>query len=304
MPLIAHNESFLYSQFREFYTEVIRLKRIVQTRGWVCPDEQSNGNGNGHGKPGTWVYFPEVDLLAATAVRGQSLALRDAAVGLAALDYPDHPPSSEQTKMTLMVWRSLIALFRRNAFQVLRVGDAQTEHYFEALYIMAAFADEVFINMEWEGQRTWPLNLIESALFHSHVAGELFFEKLDRLLAARDPANKSLAAIYLNILSLGFQGKYRGQADGGRLKEYRHDLFNFIFQQPADLELESKVAFPDAYVKTLRTEKRKLTNPALWLGVLGVVVFFYLLVSQAMWLTLTSKLNAEITTVETLLPKH
>jgi type VI secretion system protein ImpK len=302
MPLIAHNESFLYSQFREFYTEVIRLKRLVQTRGWVWPEEPANGNG--HKTSGTWVYFPEVDRLAATARQGQALTLRDAPVGLAALEYPDHPPSSDQTKMTLMVWRSLIALFRRNAIQVLRVGGAQTEHYFEALYIMAAFADEVFINMEWEGQRTWPSNLIESALFHSHVAGEMFFEKLDRLLAARDPANKSLAAIYLNILSLGFQGKYRGQPDSGRLREYRRDLFNFIFQQPADLEHEAKVAFPEAYVKTLRTDKKKLTNPTLWLGVLGLVLVAYLLISQGVWLMLTNKLNAEITTVENLLPKH
>ena len=302
MPLITHNESLLYSQFREFYTEVIRLKRLVQTSGWVCPDESANGNG--HQKSGTWVYFPEVDRLAATARPGQSLALRDAPVGLAGLDYPDHPPSSEQTKLTLMVWRSLIALFRRNAIQVLRLGGPQSDYHFEALYIMAAFADEVFINMEWEGQRSWPSNLIESALFHSHVAGEMFFEKLDRLLAARDPANKSLAAIYLNILSLGFEGKYRGQPDRGRLREYRGDLFNFIFQQPADLEHESKVAFPDAYVKTLRTGKKKLTNPTLWVGVLGLVLVGYLLISQGVWLMLTNKLNAEITTVESLLPKR
>ncbi|HYW71249.1 MAG TPA: DotU family type IV/VI secretion system protein [Pyrinomonadaceae bacterium] len=302
MSVIAHNESYLYSQFREFYTEVIRLKQLVQTRGWVCPEEPANGNG--HPGAGTWVYFPEVDRLAATARSPQSLTVRDAPVGLAELDYPEHPPSSEQTKLTLLVWRSLIALFRRNAIQVLRHGGAQTDHHFEALYIMAAFADEVFINMEWEGQRTWPSNLIESALFHTHVAGEMFFEKLDRLLAARDPSNKSLAAIYLNILSLGFQGKYRSQPDAGRLRQYRHDLFNFIFQQPADLELESKVAFPDAYVKTLRSEKKKLTNPALWLGVLGLVFVGYLLISQGVWLMLTNRLNAEITTVENLLPKH
>ena len=302
MPLITHNESLLYSQFREFYTEVIRLKRLVQTSGWVFPDEPANGNG--HQKSGTWVYFPEVDRLAATARPGLSLALREAPVGLAGLDYPDHPPSSEQTKLTLMVWRSLIALFRRNAIQVLRLGGVQTDNHFEALYIMAAFADEVFINMEWEGQRTWPSNLIESAMFHSHVAGEMFFEKLDRLLAGRDPSNKSLAAIYLNILSLGFEGKYRGQPDRGRLREYRRDLFNFIFQQPADLEQESKLAFPDAYVKTLRTGKKKLTNPTMWLGVLGLVLVGYLLISRGVWLLLTNKLNAEITSVEALLPKR
>jgi type VI secretion system protein ImpK len=302
MPLITHNESLLYSQFREFYTEVIRLKRLVQTSGWVCPDEPANGNGQP--KSGTWVYFPEVDRLAATAGTGHSIALRDAPVGLPGLNYPEHPPSSDQTKLTLMVWRSLIALFRRNAINVLRLGGVQTDNHFEALYIMAAFADEVFINMDWEGQRTWPSNLIESALFHSHVAGEMFFEKLDRLLAARDPANKSLAAIYLNILSLGFEGKYRGQTDRGRLREYRHDLFIFIFQQPADLEHEAKVVFPDAYVKTLRTGKKKLTNPTVWLGVLGLVLVGYLLISQGVWLMLTTRLNAEITSVENLLPKR
>jgi len=40
---------------------------------------------------------------------------------------------------------------------------------------MAAFADEVFIHMDWEGKRAWTSNLLESTLFHSHVAGERFF---------------------------------------------------------------------------------------------------------------------------------
>ena len=303
MPLITHNESFLYSQFREFYAEVIDLKRQIQTRGWVYPDEPADGNGQKNA--GTWVYFPEFDRLAAATARPpQPLAAPDTPAGLATLNYPDQPPSSEQTKLTLMVWRRLINLFRRNALQVLRIAGPQTDNYFEAIYIMAAFADEVFINLEWEGQRMWPSNLIESALFHSHVAGEMFFEKLDRLLAARDPAHKSLAAIYLNILALGFEGKYRGHRDRGRLGEYRRELFNFIFQQPADLEHEARVAFPDAYVKTLRTDKKKLTNPALWLGVLGLVLVGYLLISQGVWVMLTNRLNSEITTVENLLPKH
>jgi hypothetical protein len=57
-------------------------------------------------------------------------------------------------------------------------------------------------------------------------------------------------------------------------------------------------------VKTLRTEKKKLTNPTLWLGVLALVFVSYLLISQGVWMMLTNKLSAEITTVENLLPKR
>ena len=248
------------------------------------------------------MYFPEVDPLAAIAPQpeheGQSLVLRNAPTTVTTLEYLDQPPSSDQTKLSLMVWKSLIALFRRNAIQMIRVNGAPTESYFEAQYIMAAFADEVFIQMDWEGNRTWTSNLLESALFQSHVAGEVFFEKLDRLLADRDPGDKSLAAIYLNILSLGFQGKYYGQPDDGRLREYRQRLFAFVFQQPADLDNKSKKAFPDAYVETFRKEKKKLTNPKLWLGVLGLVVVSYLLISHGLWMILTSDLKDQITEVE------
>jgi type VI protein secretion system component VasF len=90
----------------------------------------------------------------------------------------------------------------------------------------------------------------------------MFFDKLDRLLRDRDPADKSLAAVYLTALSLGFSGKYHGLNDHGRLRRYRQELFAFVFRQPQDLKGEAKIAFPDSYVKNLREEKRrKLTNP-------------------------------------------
>jgi type VI secretion system protein ImpK len=195
----------------------------------------------------------------------------------------------------------MLALFRRNAMHVLRVSGAPTESYFEAQYVMAAFADEVFIHMDWEGKHSWTSNLLESTLFHSHVAGELFFEKLDRLLRDRDPADKSLAAVYLTALSLGFRGKYHAVNDHGRLRGYRQELFGFVFQHPTDLANDSKIAFPDAYVQSLRREKKKLTNPKVWLGVLGLVLLSYLAVSHGIWLSLTSRLeeaNKKIVEIE------
>lgn len=296
MNLVPYNESFLVSQFREFYTEVIRLKRLIKGTGWVAPE--GNGSGSGVGSKadsGTWVYFPEVEPVAVSgpAKLGatQSLALRAASPNTIDPDSPHHP-ASDQTKISLLVWQTLLAVFRRNAMQVLRVSGAPTESYYEAQYVMAAFADEVFIHMDWEGKRTWTSNLLESTLFHSHVAGQLFFDKLDRLLSERNPTDKGLAAVYLTALSLGFRGKYHGVNDHGKLRGYRQELFALVFQHPNDLADEGKIAFPDAYIPSLRREpKKKLANPRVWVAVCALVLLGYLAVSHGVWLKLTSKVE-------------
>ena len=303
MTAIHANESFLLAQFRDFYTEVIRLKQLIKTSGGmssvdVLPEETADGNG--HGAPENVTgKLPVLDTALLGTSSGSekitSLAVRGT------LD-PIYEPSTEQTKLTLLVWQNLITLFRRNAVQILRAAGKPTDNYFEAQYVMAAFADDVFIHLDWEGRRAWTSNLLESALFQSHVAGEMFFEKLDRLLRERDPADKSLAAVYLTALSLGFRGKYHGLNDHGTLRRYRNELFNFIFRQPPDLINEAKVAFPDSYVQNLKKEKRKkLANPRVWLAVLGLVFFTYVGASHGFWRNLTSRIesvNAKIVEVE------
>ena len=303
MNVIQSNESFLLSQFREFYTEIIRLKRLIgdseiPTATDPVPEPVANGNGNTIA-PAVTGKLPNIDPAFLQTWSGSEKITSLAVRGTVDVD---REPTPEQSKLALLVWQNLIALFRRNAVQILRVAGKPTDNYFEAQYVMAAFADDVFIHLNWEGKRAWTSNLLETALFQSHVAGEMFFDKLDRLLRDRDPADKSLAAVYLSALSLGFRGKYHGLNDHGKLRRYRQELFAFVFRQPQDLNSESKIAFPDSYVKNLRTEKRrKLTNPRVWLVVLGFVVATYLLVSHGMWMSLTSRLeraNQQIVEVE------
>ena len=299
-----NSDSFLLAQFREFYTEVIRLKQLVKSDGWDCPPETSEGNGSRPPDAGTWVFFSQTaaagDPAGAVPVQ-ESLAVRRVSQ-LTQFAPEVNPPSSHEIRLTLMVWQSLRVLFDRNAAQVMRLNGVATENYLEAQYLMAAFADEVFIHLDWPGRRIWTSHLLETALFHSHVAGELFFEKLDWLLAQRDPAQKGLAAIYLNILSLGFRGKYDGLNDQGRLSDYRRQLFAFVFQRPSNLNHDSKIAFPQAYGhKLAREPKKKLTNPRLWVGVFGLVLVGYLAISHVVWLTLTSRLekaNQEIVVIQ------
>ena len=304
MKAMQSNESFLLTQFREFYTEIIRLKRMIKDSeipGVQAIAAETPTNGNGHAveqKPTGKLPNIDPELLQtwSGSEKITSLAVRGT------ID-TEREPSPEQSRLALLVWQNLIALFRRNAVQILRVAGKPTDNYFEAQYVMAAFADDVFIHLNWEGRRAWTANLLEAALFQSHVAGEVFFDKLDRLLCDRDPADKSLAAVYLSALSLGFRGKYHGLNDHGKLRRYRQELFAFVFRQPQDLKGDAKIAFPDSYVQNLRTEKRKkLTNPRVWLAVLGLVVVTYLAVSHGIWMKLTSRVeqaNQQISEIET-----
>lgn len=294
MTATQQNESFLLGQFRDFYTEVIRLKQLIETSGGMTRKDAAPAeplglltNVAGHG---VTAKLPTLDPALLETLSGRekitSLAVRGT------LDSTEEM-KGEETPLTLMVWQNLIALFRRNTVQILRAAGKPTDNYLEAQYVMAAFADDIFIHLEWEGRRAWMSNLLESALFQSHIAGEKVFQQLDRLLRDHDPAKKSLAAVYLSALSLGFRGKYHGLNDHGKLRRYRRELFDFIFRQPVDLLNESKIAFPDSYLQNVRQEKRKkLTNPRVWLAVLAVVLIAYLATAHGLWLNLTSRLEA------------
>ena len=301
MNSLQSNDSHMLSQFRDFHTEIIRLKQMIKDSGSQeieIAATETPTNGNGHKvDPHVTSNLPVVDpaLLPTTSGSEKITAL---AVRVDA----DRQPSLEQSKLARIVWRDMKAMVQRNAIEVLRVGGKHTDNYHDALYVMAVLADEVFINLDWEGKRAWTSNLLEEEIFDSHLAGETFFQKLDLLLQNNDPADKSLAAVYLSALSLGFRGKYHGLNDHGKLRRYREELYNFVFRQPQDLKKDSKVAFPDSYVQNLRVEKRKkLTNPRVWLAVLGFVVVTYLAVSHGLWIKLTSRIdhaNQKITEVE------
>ena len=300
------NESFLLTQFRDFYTEVINLKQLIKDSGGMSPVEtvlpEPNGNSDSD------IVTGNVTAKLALPSTIQTLSGSEKITSLAVRGAIDSTSEPLQSKLAQLVWQNLITLFRRNAVQIMRAAGKPTDNYFEAQYVMAAFADDIFIHLEWEGRRAWTSNLLESALFQSHVAGESFFDKVDHLLRERDPATKSLAAVYFAALSLGFRGKYHGLNDHGKLRRYRQELFSFVFRQPPDLINESKVAFPDSYVENLKKEKRKkLTNPRVWLLVFGLMLVSYVAASHGVWLSLTSRLesvNKRIVEIESRLDQN
>ena len=53
------------------------------------------------------------------------------------------------------------------------------------------------------------------------VAGEALFQRIDRLFQQPDGGSRDLAAVYLAVLGLGFEGKFRAHDSRGEVTEYR-----------------------------------------------------------------------------------
>jgi len=163
-------------------------------------------------------------------------------------------------------------------------GEYGVDYYRKAQYVMAALADEVFLNMSWEGRELWKTNLLEFKFFGTHVAGEMLFTKIEELLKDRDPALIEIAAIYLMALSMGFRGKFKDKDDAGMLDYYRSQLFTFIFKANADLTSETKQLFPETYNYTLdKSEGKRLPYLNRWIGLIVLIFILFIVGSYAIW---------------------
>lgn len=181
--------------------------------------------------------------------------------------------------------RQLLGVLEIQGIEAQRAGGA---HAFdinrEAQYVMAALADELLLGFDWPGRDVWTSCLIEESLFQSRVAGDLFFERLDELLRARDPARMDLALIYLLALSLGFEGRYRGTDCAARLQSYRAALYRLRFGRDPDPASHSRQLSPQAYAYTVGDAiPQQMPHVGRWMTILAMVMICMLGLSQLVW---------------------
>lgn len=93
-----------------------------------------------------------------------------------------------------------------------------TEDVRKATLAVVGFLDESVLNSRNELFADWPRRPLQDELFGSHMAGEIFFDDLDQLLARADSADLAdLLEIHYLCLLLGFRGRYSGRT-GGEVK--------------------------------------------------------------------------------------
>ncbi|QNK68948.1 DotU family type IV/VI secretion system protein [Variovorax sp. PAMC26660] len=161
----------------------------------------------------------------------------------------------------------------------------ELENVADARYLKAALADEILLQTPWVGRERWTAHLLESSLFRTNIAGDLVFSRIEELLSAREPSKRDIARLYLFALALGFQGKYRGSGETARLLGYREELFQFVYQRPADFSGRDRVVSERAYASTLsHIAPRKLPTLSRWTVLFLLGVASLLAVSELLWL--------------------
>lgn len=202
--------------------------------------------------------------------------------------------TSEPNVQAEDIWQRLLSLLETQAERAARSGGAfGYSVYREAQYVMAALADEFFLNQDWPGKKNWAL--LETRLFRSHAAGEVVFKKLDLLLLQRDPVYLDLAAIYFFALSLGFQGKYRENDPGNAIDRYRRQLFAMIFRSNPELLQGNHHLFSQSYSHTLAEGRIvKLPHPRNWLLALAAIIVLWVTVSHALWSHVTGPIQQRL----------
>ena len=201
--------------------------------------------------------------------------------------------SAEAIVLARQVSRQLENLIEMQSLEYRQGGSRFAQQAAEdARYIKAALADEVLLRQAWPGREIWSQHLLEASMFRSSVAGEKVFDDIKQLLHAREPAQRTLAQLYLFTLALGFQGQYRDQNAKDLLAGLRRELFQFVFQRQADLAGRDRVLSPQPYANTLSHIAPKRMAPlSRWKLILLGGVIGLLAISELLWLWPTWQLR-------------
>ncbi len=161
----------------------------------------------------------------------------------------------------------------------------EMENVADARYLKAVLADEILLNTSWAGRERWSAHLLESTLFRTNVAGDLVFGRIEQLLSDREPSRRNVARLYLFALAMGFQGRFRGADAEARLRSYREELYEFVYQRRADLGGRDRVLAQAAYANTLsHVAPRKLPTVSRWAVIFLLSLASLLAVSEILWL--------------------
>jgi type VI secretion system protein ImpK len=114
-------------------------------------------------------------------------------------------------------------LFRAQMREALKAADQEArkraytgEQSRLAIFAVVAFLDESILNLQQPVFSNWPRKPMQEELFGVHVAGEIFFSNVQRLLGERDSHELAdVLEIYQLCVLLGFRGRYGvgGQAE-------------------------------------------------------------------------------------------
>lgn len=149
-------------------------------------------------------------------------------------------PASDSAAAMSAQLDALIAEARRNAHDAGHL-DADVE---QALFALAAWADEILIAANWPGAAQWQRSLLQRRYFNISNAGIAFFERLETL----GPQQLPVREVYYLCLGMGFAGRYGYDRNQKALTDIKRANLALLLQGDDGLPGEAgRLMFPDGY---------------------------------------------------------
>ncbi len=267
----AATSTFLMQYFQEFYRELLIQKEIAL---------RTLEDGVAFTPP------PEIH----TDTQSDNIIDQDQAEHDAALNQVN----VEITTITDTIQHKFRSMFERFSLEATnQVGEFAVSHFQDALYAMVALLDETFLSFSWVGKTRWENNLIEKQFFHTQIAGELVFRKIDDLLENNDPMRNDVANIYMMILSLGFKGRYRDLGEDQHVDWYRHELYKMINRHaPLLFTTGREYLIPECYDHIISIPAGKgIPDVRSWVTAFAAILFVFITVSSFLWFKLVRDMD-------------
>lgn len=296
--------SLLLAQFRQYAAELLRLRDQLERAGTAVPARADMAAAAPPSPEAAAMAAAENAILAAQAEAAAAIARVTGTPAETPLPPPltsranAWPSSADLMAAEREEARSrLLALLQQQSQQAIAYGGSfGINNLRQAQYVMAALGDEVILNADWKGKQGW--RLLEEELFGSHASGELFFVRLNELLAQGHEGSPELAMVFFQALALDFRGKYRNNDPAGQVERFRRQLFMRIFQVPPE-GIPTGRLVPDLYdIPETDEEFSRLPNPHLWWISIAVVIFVWLAVTLIIWMPLTAGLEQQLHRIE------
>ena len=154
------------------------------------------------------------------------------------------------------------ASFRAQIWEAVKTADreARSRGYSAddielAIFAAIAFLDESILNLRHPVFADWPRQPLQEERYGHHVAGEVFFQNLQKLLGRTDsPELADLIEVYYLCLLLGFAGRYSlgGRGDLRAILQQTGEKLHRIRQSSARLSPDWDL--PPETIKTVRAD--------------------------------------------------
>jgi type VI secretion system protein ImpK len=207
---------------------------------------------------------------------------------IAASAVPEPEGRADATKLS----HALCQLIELQSLEAGRLGGGGLDVQLPGRFLKAALADEMMLHLDWAGRAHWRHVMVEATLFHTARAGDQVFADIDALLRERDPAHRPLARLYLQLLALGFQGRYRGAASLAAIAAYRRELFQFAYQRAPGLGGRDAVLSEQPYDSTMTAGSSiRIARSSRRVVTFAATMAFLLVVSEGLWLWQAAKVR-------------